>query len=128
MNTDLNYLLTRVVSSTAKIGFCAIAPLASHKMFHNNANEVYADAVREVVGVSTPKINMFIGCAINVLAQDAIDILDWTISNDIPQKIVNYVAGDLNRFATNQSAFSDTYVENNIPELIQHDFAMHHTE
>ncbi len=128
MNTDLNYLLTRIVSSTAKIGFCAVAPLASHKIFHHNTNDVYADAIREVAGVSTPKINAFIGCAVNVIAQDAIDIIDWGISNDIPNKVLNYIAGDLNRFTTNQSSFNDTYVENNTPELIHHDVFVHHSE
>jgi hypothetical protein len=110
MDTNLNYLLTRTVSTVVKLGVCALAPYASTKLFQGGGDG-YADVLREASGISNPKLQAFIGCAVNILAQDVVDAAEWVANNDISSKVSDYFSPDMSKYPTNQAAFNDTYVE-----------------
>ena len=124
MNANLNYLLTRSLSTVVKLGVCALAPYASTKVFHGTMDG-YADVLREASGISNPKLQAFIGCAVNILAQDIVDAAEWIANNDVSLKVSDYFSSDMSRHSTNQAAFNDTHVEE-AQNHLHHDFSVMH--
>lgn len=124
MDIDLRSLLVRTVGTSIKLGVCAVAPLASSKIFYNPNSNAYADVIREFSGASTPKMAAFIGCAVNILSRDFEDAAEWVISQNLIEKAANYFSAtsvsneDEVKVTPSQLSLNDTYFDESL--MCQH--------
>ncbi len=111
MDMDLKNLLVRTLGTTMKLGVCAVAPLASSRIFYNMNTNTYADVVRELSGTSSPKMAAFIGCAVNILSKDFVDAAEWVVSHNIIEKAVNYFGGHQEAETIGHLSGNDTFID-----------------
>jgi len=92
-NIDLKYLISRAVSSTVKLSVCAIAPMASTKIFSTNSDSV-RNVLTEVSGSEGDgnKFLAFLTCGANVISNDVIDTFNWISEIDLIEDILEYAS------------------------------------
>ncbi len=128
MSVNLRELLIKVSGTGLKLGICAIAPQASSKIFTSPNGGVYSDVVKEMTGVSSPKMAAFVGCAVNVLAKDFVDITEWVIKNNVIDKAVDYFVqpnqDKINSDVHESVKYNDTFIDQSQLCPHYHDIAL----